>query len=297
MKPIIHCSSIDRILNCAHSAWLPQEEYTNEYADAGTEQHKLAAKYLTHHRLPDLNNNTTTYVRAILDIRQSHYDVYLMVECSASLEFPNYILKGTPDCWFIEDRTLHIFDLKNGETILVEPNCLQLLGYAFLLSKKHYDNFDTIKTYIVQNCEVKSYEVETCELEMLKLAIEKSLKDHTYELGEHCGWCQSKIHCLKMRQQVDNVLTIKDNNAVHATLKHKTKIEKTLKELFITTLSTNPEWFDKKGRNYKEWIDKNKLQIKINHLTPSQALKNGYDVQSNIKTIVKHHYVVKNAYK
>ena len=89
----------------------------------------------------------------------------------------------------------------------------------------------------------------------------------------------------------------KDDAALHELLKNKSRIEKTLKDLQTTTLKTNPDWFTHKGRNYKKWIDEDRAPTEKKPLTPTQALKNGYDVEENIETVVKYHTVIKNAYK
>lgn len=301
MKPTIRCSSISRVLQCAHSTLLPKEEFENPYTLAGTIQHEIA-EYMLQHKdnyMDEINANTRLYIDTIT----SYHAKKLHIEESARHEFPDFILTGTPDCWFVKGHTLHIFDLKNGENVMIAPNDHQLLAYALLIYHNMLDetnrleSFHTIKTHIVQCEKVETYEVDFHELTVLQAALEKSFRDHSYRIGPSCGWCPSKIHCLKLRGATDEVLFFKDDDAMHRTLKNKSKIEKTLKDMYSVSLKNNPEWFEKKGRNYKQWIDSDNAVFDTKALTPTQALAEGYKVDDRIETVTKYHYVVKNSNK
>ena len=289
--PTIRCSSLPRILKCAHSAYLPQVELESEYAKAGTEQHKMAESVLKkdgkyHYR--DLSYNTQLYVDYVCNVHFPN----IHIEKSLSYSLPNGIeLTGTPDCALFIEWALHIVDLKTGHQP-VDPNNPQMLGYA-LLALNNYDYPDDINVItlnIIQDGEVKSYRVEKEELELFESRLIKSLSEHTFETGDHCNWCQSKPFC----QLMNNVTMHGIDGMNHKTiLQNERLIKSNIEQIKAHAMEYNPDWFDKKERNIKKWKDGFVPPQEAKFMSPARALAKGLATEDDIDIETTYIYKVK----
>lgn len=168
MKPILRCSSLDRILACPGSMVLVErvdardgDEVTHE----GTALHANAAIRLVVEYGATMEPDPTP--KKVVDIRHSKWiaDFYIRhiaetvppawsMECEAALayEFDRFTLSGHIDCVAISpDGTEAVaFDLKTGYLpVDIAENNWQLLGYACLL-KRAYPSLNKVTFWIVQ---------------------------------------------------------------------------------------------------------------------------------------------------
>lgn len=244
----IRCSSLDRILNCGHSAYLPVEKSETVYAQAGTDQHILAHEFLTTTEVrlkrkvwDKMNKNTQLYVKYVHNIiaqgSQVHIEKYLIKEIR-----PGFYLHGTPDIWYCNNGKIEIVDLKNGfQEVLPLSN--QLKGYAYLAlmecleeAKKVYE----IKLTIVQNEKIESLEFLCCAFDELIPRIIEAVNSHSFETGEHCNFCPSKIHCIKMTDMIDY------EDKIVERVVNKSHLKKTLDMSEAKLYNERPEWFIEK---------------------------------------------------
>lgn len=244
----IRCSSLDRILNCGHSAYLPIEKIENVYAQTGTGQHNLAQEFLTqtdvklkYKAWEAMNKNTQTYIKYVHNFIKEGYNIYVEKNMIKEIR-PDFYLQGTPDVWYCHNGKIEIVDLKNGfQEVLPLSN--QLKGYAYLAlmqclqqSQKVYE----FKITIVQNEKIESLELKCGALHEFIPRIIKSLTSHSFKTGEHCNFCPSKIHCIKMTDMID----LEDK--IVERVKHKTYLKKTLEESEQKLYNEHPEWFIEK---------------------------------------------------
>lgn len=240
MKRTIRASSVARILQCSHSTYLPKDDMNSVYAQAGTDQHKLAQQFLKDcimmeflrayealdkdsHTVISLsiNENTRKYLLEILNTYHKLKGELISfgVEQSFSSDFKNFNLTGTPDFYFFTRRELIVFDLKNGYQA-IDPNCAQLKTYAILICKnlrsKIYPSYNDIcfptSLVIVQNEEVKTHELYLQDESQVRgrggdlidfqNKIIDAMNNHTFKMGKECRYCPSKRHCLLVRNDL-----------------------------------------------------------------------------------------------
>jgi len=277
MKPTIRCSSLDRILNCAHSLRLPKHDFESTYATKGTEQHNLAEDYLKGRDVKTLDLNTKMYVEYVKDYN---------IEEQLEHDFKTFVLTGKPDAWHTSHNTLEIVDLKSGH-MLVEPTSNQLKGYAALVLQK--EDAKNIKLTIIQDCEIKTFEFESDGfVKGFINEINKSLENHTFETGDHCNFCPSKPHCLRMYTM------LKDDNDVINIIRNKSILTKTMEEMEKVLLRESPELFIKTYRRYKKWIDEGHAPIEEKTMSVAKALKLGLADESMIEVNEKTYFKLKS---
>lgn len=231
----IRCSSLDRIVKCVQSLWLPQHEYATEYSIKGTTQHELLKNALNNldsvdHYLKEMNYNTEIAFYYLKDVIDKGLEVH--IEQRKIREFHNFILQGTPDAYWYDDCNLYILDLKNGYQE-VDPLTNQLKGYGLLT---HRPETKYVHIIIIQDGEVKKISFQNGLLYILKLMIDRSILYKHFESGEHCTYCPSKQHCKKMRDPLDN----KDE---YELLRNESHIKKMLVEVKTRAQEEHPEWF------------------------------------------------------
>ena len=310
----LRCSSLDRVLNCSHSLRLPKEEDHSVYATAGTEQHRLASEYLIESQVADakflsprdhletfykgMDANTKFYVDYVEHFFDPQNMAYIEWSLKVDEKEDSFILTGTADAIGIdrETKTLHIIDLKSGfEEVLPLTN--QLKGYALLA----YVAFDTepieqIQLTIIQNEEISSITIEPYQLKHFKDELNDSIISKSYALGDHCRYCPSKIHCLKLREFGEGIITSHETNSPYRLLnivRHKKIIESMLEDSKTYLLKHQPTWFERKTRNLKKWIDESKAPVMDKIMTPAAALKLDKKYESNITKYQSHSYTLK----
>lgn len=290
----VRCSQLDRILNCSHSLLLPIENMDTVYSLEGTEQHRLASEVLKKNRIDKslINDNTQLYINSVLE-----NETYTIEE-KYSIQYDTFILSGCPDAWSIIDKekTLHIYDLKNGYE-LVTPNSYQMIGYALLMYEtlKDKHSIDDIKLTIIQDEQKRELTLKPGSLFEFKDRVEKAIVSKTFKDGEHCRYCPSKAHCLIMRNTLDNINT-KDRRQMIEIVKRESNLVKTIKDYKSLLLSENIQWFDRSIRRMKKWKDESKAPLRQTpiRLSPSQALKEGYDIKDNIEIEESISYKIKS---
>lgn len=238
-KLTIRASSLERVLKCSHSLRLPVEKSESIYAQTGTNEHALAFSFLTDSNIQKKKEywnqmvpNTRLYVQLLNDMSKQHN---LHFEKTYKKEYENFILQGTPDCWYQNGDTVYVFDLKNGYQD-VDPWVVQLQCYAILVSD---DSVKNLQLIIVQNQEIKTITLTLDTVQQLIKHINKSLDNHSYIVGDHCMFCPSKIHCLKMREPIAATNT---ENSLKL-IRNKSHIKKMIDELQQKFYEQHPEWF------------------------------------------------------
>jgi len=242
----IRCSSIERVLNCAHSLFLPVEKSDNFYSEEGNKEHQIAFEFLVEGDKDKkkvlwdkMNPNTQLYCKYVNSLIKKGYKVHL--EKTYKRQFSNFILQGTPDCWYGENDLIEIVDLKNGYQE-IEPFSNQLKGYALLVNtlEPFFKKLMSIKLTIIQHEEIKSVEfLETGLIDLIYL-LDESIVTHRFETSRHCNFCPSKIHCLKMTEPIDK------NDKIIERVKNKSYIKKMLDESEQKLYDERPEWFREK---------------------------------------------------
>jgi hypothetical protein len=219
-------SSATRWLTCTGSFGLGlqlPEAPSSEYADEGTRLHDVAAAYLkepTDRANPVMSVNDYIFLRPYLD-----YCMALLLDpdnvwaVEERLEY-SALLFGTADLVAVSQDWLEVVDLKTGAGIMVEPEENdQLLAYAFMALKKHYDPAPRkgVRLTIVQPTDeerpVKTWETTVAHVmawgERAEAAIQAALAG-SFDLvpGEHCRFCKAKPVCPKLMGHVVEALPV-----------------------------------------------------------------------------------------
>lgn len=239
-KPFIRCSSLERVLKCGHSVFLPSEKLTSKYSEDGENQHQIAYNFLSSDdkkikqlNWDKMNENTKTYCRYIHNIQKT---TSVVLEKHYQKEYRNFILSGHPDCWYMGDDMIEIIDLKNGyQDISILNN--QLKGYALLV--KDQKSVTKFKLTIIQKSSIECLCLYSEEIENIIPEIEKALFERNITPCGVCQFCPSKIHCIAMRvdyktQNHDEMIYI---------VKNKTHIISSIKHIETVLESKIPDSF------------------------------------------------------
>lgn len=221
---ILSASGAHRWMNCTPSARLEQEfdDNSGEAAAEGTAAHALSEhklrkalkmrskKPVSPYDSDEMDNYTDGYVEFVLEVieqaKQICSDPLILIE--QRLDFSKYVPEGfgTGDCLIIADGTLHIFDFKYGQGVLVsaEDNP-QMKLYAL----GALDLFDGI--YDIEMASMTIYQprrenvsTSTVSKESLYQWAEEVLKpkaelafagDGNYCPGEWCQFCRAAVKC------------------------------------------------------------------------------------------------------
>lgn len=312
-QPIIRASSMDRVLNCTHSVYLPSDaEYleTSEAAKLGSQQHAFAEVFLKNRNktYPDaMNLNTRFYVDFISNLNPK----YVVIEKRFNLDENSYIVSGQIDALVIDQQNnLYVVDLKNGR-FKVNANSYQNQTYLMLLVNTHANflldpeirDFRSMKSYhgvIVQNETVKIEEFTLQQIDDFRKHVKETLAKRIYKTGDHCTFCPSKAHCVLIKQKITKVAMKKYEDAsdeyIHETLKDKKIIEKTLEDLWTISINKHPEWFNKKEIKNRSWIYPDRAPTQVVTLSVNQALKSGLsikDLEDNISYDINYRFSLK----
>ncbi|MGB3468395.1 MAG: hypothetical protein WBA74_24130, partial [Cyclobacteriaceae bacterium] len=98
-----------------------------------------------------------------------------------------------------------------------------------------------------------------------------SIEKVTFETGDHCRYCPSKIHCKKL---YNNLKLDKNNLQTYYNLvKNKSYINKMIEDAENFLLENKKEWFNKSIRKNKKWKEGIEIPLYVQKLTPAAALK------------------------
>lgn len=239
-------SQIERLFQCPGSARAQEEVKIdlphNEAAVEGTAIHDLAARclkarvnasnfYGADYKIKydgteyDFRVNddfvycVNLYRNTILRILKDNGATEDALQIEAYDELPDVEVQkgkkfgGTSDCRFIAGSTLHIFDLKGGRGIIVDPKeNKQLMSYAIRSVEQAGMFIDKVVLWIIQPRAkegeyVKSWET-TPEVilafkEKLKEQIAKSHeKNAPLVTGPECGFCTAAGSCLALQKGI-----------------------------------------------------------------------------------------------
>ena len=286
----IRCSSLDRVMSCAHSLRLPiivAEE--PGYATEGTNKHERAKNAIEAGTTTgDSDLDRYIYYVKSYNIETSHQSVILLGDTE-------YLLRGTCDAYGIDPirgGILEVVDLKTGYKE-VSPFCAQLKGYAYLIIKNKNPDVTHIKLTIFQDGCANSIVVTKegfCEDFEARLA--ESVATVSYESGKHCTYCPSKAHCLKMLTlgKVTAEEKFKFTDSLLDLVKYKPVIDKLAISAKKYCIEHNPNAFKSYVRRTRVWKDASLAPKEQKTMTVAKALREGWDSEDNIKYISTTHW-------
>ena len=221
---ILSASGAHRWMNCTPSARLEREfiENSSEAAAEGSAAHALAEHKLrkalklrskkptSQYDSDEMDNCTDAYVEFVLEVievlKQSCLDPTVLIE--QRLDFSRFVPDGfgTGDCVVIGDGTLHIFDFKYGQGVLVHavdnPQMkLYALG-ALDLFDGIYDISEVAMTiYQPRRENVSTYTVlkeslyQWAEDVLTPTANQAFAGCGEYRSGDWCQFCRASVKC------------------------------------------------------------------------------------------------------
>ena len=289
----IHPSSLNRILKCGMSVYIPHIKIPeSEKSIKGTIQHELAQKIINRYNSKkekyyvdsdhQLEINTKKYVDYILEKR-------LVPHIEKKLSYlyrlnENIWIKfiGTPDCFYISHNMIEVIDLKTGQ-YPVSPLSNQLKGYAFLIwSIDELPILDiNFRLTIFQNEIPYSIDVKWNDISFIT-RLKNSILNKTWEVGDHCYHCPAKSNCMKFKDTMNLENISYKTEPDHNILKKEKLIKKYLDDTRAYFIKEKPDLFKKTKRMIKVWKENYDPPTQTKPLTPLNALKQGYDVKDYI---------------
>lgn len=243
----LSASGADKWLNCAGSIQL--EEYVQKkyptkesfYAREGTIAHELAEKVLSNEILLNTSGSVHRFVNHTIDdfkIEEEmceHVNNYIDYVYShlndgefyveEKVKFDDYVPEGfgTLDAAIVDSvsNRVHIFDLKYGKRVVVNPDDNnQLKMYALGFYQSHGDlikkyEIDSFRLHIVQPRvanqahRYRYWDIGLNDLlefgEFVKTKAKEALSPNpTYTIGEkQCRWCKAKHVCPEQNKVID----------------------------------------------------------------------------------------------
>lgn len=206
-------SSSDRWLACT-PAPLIEVNYPNQFsavAHEGTIAHELAEKALNLRLSADLiagpySKEMRKHVQTYLDYVNA-ISGKLLVEQRLALDPVVPQAFGTSDAVVIDDKDIHVIDLKYGKGVPVgAENNTQLMLYmvgAYLAFDEAQGPFDTFHVHIVQPRIAGGNSSWTFDFDTLAEFMEKvkplallAMEGQGERVaGDHCRWCKAKADC------------------------------------------------------------------------------------------------------
>lgn len=229
-------SSAARRYICPGSRAL-EEQYPrlteSESAAEGTAAHWVAAEYLmygcsavvTPEGEPiteEMREGATLYADTIREIWDGCSTLHIEERVDIHNIHPDCF--GTPDCWFVRDDVLHVFDYKFGHRYVDVFGNWQLLEYAAGVSE--LVEFKTVMMTIVQprsytrEGPVRSWTITRAELDKyilrLRKAEEESMRPNTHCVpSPECAFCSARTVCGALSETVGTFITILNQNHAH----------------------------------------------------------------------------------
>ena len=234
---LISPSGATRWANCPASVRLTMNgvERTNKSAQRGTDIHQLGEDLLNGKKHSegtsvireydggmfyagrDMLEEATAYRDYVKDlIVGSHAELF--VESKVEI-FPEFELSGHVDACVIDQKVLHVIDLKTGRGAVSADNNMQLMMYAIGLYDEHemFYEIDAIKLHIVQdNAMIHNTNSWECSVDDLM-----DFKEWIYERAEMalqedsvcvpsekaCQWCGYADKCVALNEMTTNIIS------------------------------------------------------------------------------------------
>ena len=213
-------SAAHRFMHCPGSITLgagAEEQETSHYAQRGTAAHNVAAHALeagndaweyVGHTCPEtgltVDQDITDAVQIYLDaMRERAGDATMLIEHPFQCPDLHPLYQGTVDCGWFEDRTVHVYDYKNGAGVIVEArNNPQCLYYACGLLE-HLDAWEDVDKVVVGIVQpnaphafghVRTWEITVSDLmkwldDELLPAMHTATESDMTNAGEWCRFC------------------------------------------------------------------------------------------------------------
>jgi len=210
-------SSAARRVACPGSRKM-EELYPREETDAakeGTLAHEVCATLLKGEHVPDgiseeMKDHCFMYAEYILGLHNRSENP-LHIEETMAITAMHPECWGTPDCWFVKDRTLHLFDFKYGFGYVDVFQNWQLIEYSAGVKT----DFDKAVFHIIQprwfgpKGQIRTWEVDLPTLEGLWRILSRAehLAMNNYaevNLSPECTNCKARHACPALQS---NVLT------------------------------------------------------------------------------------------
>ena len=221
---ILSASGAHRWMNCTPSARLELEfdDNSGEAAAEGTAAHALSEhklrkalkmrskKPVSPYDSDEMDNYTDGYVEFVLEVieqaKQICSDPLILIE--QRLDFSKYVPEGfgTGDCLIIADGTLHIFDFKYGQGVLVSAEDNPQMKLYALGALDLFDGIYDIEMVSMTIYQPRRENVSTSTVskeslyqwaeEVLKPKAELAFAgDGNYCPGEWCQFCRAAVKC------------------------------------------------------------------------------------------------------
>lgn len=231
----VGASGANRWMNCPASVALteqnPQPKKSSAYAEEGTKAHELAES-MVNARLanktvnmlpygPEMVNHVRVYTNEVVDCINNIENPIVQIEAKVNMSYVHPDLFGTVDAVVFdpEDQHLHVFDLKYGEGIMVDPyenaqllfyaNCVWL-GYmprkiTSYIVQPRATTGDVIKSWTYDAQRLANFEGEVRDAlawvdTYRNMYVNKSgfaLEANHVKPGDHCTFCPALSVCPK----------------------------------------------------------------------------------------------------
>jgi hypothetical protein len=219
-------SAASRWVNCPGSITMceqfPEPQVRNEAADEGTASHWIGSEVLLGVVTPvvgskapngividmEMIEGAEVYTAAVRHVAGS---AQLHVEEKLCAEYIHPICFGTPDCWFLSGRELHVWDYKYGYNIVDPFENWQLICYtAGIVQKLGSDSDLTVIMHIVQprpfhnmgphrTWRVSAADLRTYYIRLAGAANEAFGPAPKCASGDHCKYCRARHACVTLQ--------------------------------------------------------------------------------------------------
>ena len=207
-------SSTARWLACPSSVKaakdLPDYDDSNEYSEAGTDLHALAALALVSNAHTHADPTVRMYVEYVAHLRATYtMQLEAVEQLVRHADYPD--LGGTPDYASLyedhEGRTcLHVVDFKSGiGTIVDVDGNEQLLTYAACIASSiPFVDIDVFRLTIVQpqsyrdGDEISTIDVAPSDVAAHMLLVTTAIQQDHFATGSHCRYCPIRATCITL---------------------------------------------------------------------------------------------------
>lgn len=220
-------SSAGRWVNCPGSITMcelfPEPPGRNEAADEGTASHWIGSEALMGHDCTPVGVKAPNGIVIDLEmiegaevytmaVQQAARGAVLHVEERLTAEYIHPLCFGTPDCWFIIGKELHIWDYKYGFQIVDPFENWQLICYtAGVVQKIGNDSDLDVVMHIVQPRPFhvmgphRTWRVRAADLRIYYTRLAASANkafgpDPQCHTGDHCKYCRARHACPALQQ-------------------------------------------------------------------------------------------------
>ena len=175
-------------------------------------------------------------------------------------------------------QTLYVIDYKSGFKSVL-PTSLQLQGYAYLILKnKMFSRIKNVKLIIFQDDEPEELTLDRSVILKLGAKLAAQIKKWTYERGAHCQFCESKLNCKLMMDDVRVLLNDEQHiSRLEDIEKNKTYLMQLIKDNHLYLLKLHPHKFLEKSRQRKVWRKEHEKPYSV-----SKALSLGEEIQEDV---------------